>query len=128
MDGRPPDLEAAAETSVARATGFAALGVLVTMAGLAAYPLLALRTGAALCLLAWAVLRLKAQQAPRRPYRRTEAWLLMEPRPSWPPAIAQRLVGAALERAFLRYARLALLAALGLWAASLILHRAGLPA
>lgn len=127
MARRPTDVEAAAQTSVARATGFAALAVAITLAGLAAYPLLALRTGAALCLLAWAVLRLKALRAPSRPYRRTEAWLLLEPRPSWPPTVAQRLVGAALERAFRRYARLALAAAIAFWLASLLGRLAGLP-
>ncbi len=124
---RSVDVEAAATTSVARATGFAALAILVTLAGLAAYPLLALRTGAALCLLTWAVLWLKALRAPSRPYRRTEAWLLMEPQPNWSPAVAQRLVGAALEREFRRHARLAFLAALGFWIASLMLRLAGTP-
>lgn len=118
-------IERAALVSVGRATGFAALAVLVAMAGLAGWPLLALRTGAAGCLLAWAILRLKAHAAPRRPYRRTELWLLLEPKPDLPPPTLQRLIGTALEHRYRRTAGLALGAAITLWLASLALHLFG---
>ena len=91
--------------SVARGVGFGALAIGLVVAGLAGYPLLALRTGAALTLLMWAILRLKALRAPRHPYKRTEVWLLLDPRPDWPAEMAQRLIGGALQRTLERFAR-----------------------
>jgi hypothetical protein len=120
------EVERAAEQSVARGVGFGALAVALVVAGLAGYPQLALRSGAALALLMWAVLRLKALRARRHPYKRTEVWLLLEPRPSWPAEVAQRLIGEALQRTLERYARLVLVAAIGLWAASVVLPWLGL--
>jgi hypothetical protein len=120
------EVERAAEQSVARGVGFGALAVALVVAGLAGYPQLALRSGAALALLMWAVLRLKALRARRHPYKRTEAWLLLEPRPNWPAEVAQRLIGEALQRTLERYARLVLVAAIGLWAASVVLPWLGL--
>jgi hypothetical protein len=120
------EVERAAEQSVARGVGFGALAVALVVAGLAGYPQLALRSGAALALLMWAVLRLKALRARRHPYKRTEVWLLLEPRPNWPAEVAQRLIGEALQRTLERYARLVLVAAIGLWAASVVLPWLGL--
>ena len=120
-------IEQAAERSVARGTGFAALAIGVTMSGLAFMPVLSLKTGAATALLTWAALTLKAVRARRRPYRRTEVWLMLEPRPTLSHEQAQRLIGEALERAYHRYAALALAAAVGLWLASLAVAAAGLP-
>ena len=115
------DVERAAEQSVARGVGFGALAIALVVAGLAGYPQLALRSGAVLALLMWAILRLKALRAPRRPYKRTEVWLLLDPRPAWPAEVAQRLIGEALRRTLDRYARFVLVAAIGLWLASLVL-------
>ena len=113
------EIERAAEQSVARGVGFGALAVALVVAGLAGYPQLALRSGAALALLMWAILRLKALHARRRPYKRTEVWLLLDPQPDWPAELAQRLIGETLQRTLERYARFVLAAALGLWLASL---------
>lgn len=120
------DLEQAAEQSVARGVGFAALAIALTTVGLAGFPLTALRASALLTLLLWAILRLKALRAPSSPYRNTEVWLLLEPRPTWSPELAQRLVGQVRQRALERYARLALAAGAGLWLASLMLDLIGL--
>jgi hypothetical protein len=120
------DLEQAAELSVARGVGFAALAIVLTVVGLAAYPGIALRTGALLTCLLWAILRIKALRAPRSPYRSTEVWLMIEPRPAWPPELAQRLVARARQSTLERYARLALAAGLGLGLASLLLDLASL--
>lgn len=126
MPGDPFDpIERATELSVLRGVGFATLAILCTCLGLAAYPLAALYCAASGSLLMAAVLALKALLAPRRPYTRTEAWLLLDPRPQLAPAVAQRLVSAALVRCFRRYARIALTAALGLWAAALIARLLG---
>ena len=120
------EVERAAEQSVARGVGFGALAIALVVAGLAGYPQLALRSGAALALLMWAILRLKALRAPRRPYKRTEVWLLLDPRPAWAAEVAQRLIGEALQRTLERYARYVLAAAVGLWLASVVLPWLGL--
>ena len=120
------EVERAVEQSVARGVGFGALAIALVVAGLAGYPQLALRSGAVLALLMWAILRLKALRAPRRPYKRTEVWLLLDPRPAWPAEVAQRLIGEALRRTLERYARFVLVAAIGLWLASLVLPTLGL--
>lgn len=114
-------IERAAEQSVARGVGFGALAIALVVAGLAGFPLLALKSGAALALLMWAILRLKALQAPRRPYKHTEVWLLLDPRPNWPAPVVQQLIGTALKRALERYAWFVLAVAVGLWLASLAL-------
>lgn len=114
----------AAERSVGRGVAFSALGIACTMLGLAAYPPLALGTGAVLTLLVAAVLRLKALAAPTRPYRRTELWLLLGPGEQPPAILAQRLVGATLSRVLDRYAGRAAATAVAFWLASLLLRLA----
>jgi hypothetical protein len=120
------NLEHAAERSVARGVGFGALAITLVVVGLSGYPSLALKSGAALTLLMWAVLRLKALRAVRHPYKRTEVWLMLEPRPTWPSDLAQRLIGTTRRRMLDRYARYALITAMGLWLASLALPFLGL--
>ena len=119
---KDPWIEVAAELSVARATGFAALAILVTMLGLSFDPVMALQTGACLTLLLSVILWLKAGRAERTPYKRTETWLLLEPRPAVTPERAQTMVGGALRRACERYAWRTLISAVLLWAASLALR------
>lgn len=120
------EVERAAEQSVARGVGFGGLAVALVVAGLAGYPQLALRSGAALTLLMWAILRLRALGARRRPYKRTEVWLMLEPRPDWPAEQAQRVIGEALERVQERYARWVLATAVALWLASIVVPALGL--
>jgi len=110
---------------VLRGVGFGTLAILCACLGLAGYPVVALRVGAGSTLLMAAILELKARLAPHRPYKRTEAWLLLDPPPRLPAAVAQRLVAGALERAFRRYARLAFRLSILLWLASLLLRFAG---
>ncbi|MCS6878521.1 MAG: hypothetical protein N2038_13860 [Geminicoccaceae bacterium] len=124
-DGSDP-IERAAEISVLRGVGFGSLAIGCACLGLAPYPVVALYLAAASALLMAAILALKGRLAPRRPYTRTEAWLLLDPRPRLAPAVAQRLVGRALARTFHRYARLALRASIGLWLAGLIARLFGL--
>jgi hypothetical protein len=114
-----------ADLSVKRGVGFALLAIVMVMAGLAAFPALAFRTGAALMLLTWAALKIKALQAPHRPYKRTELWMMLEPRPALSPPRAQEIVGGALRAAFERHASYALLAAIALWACGLALSLLG---
>lgn len=115
-----PQIVLAAETSVGRAVGFAALAIGCVVLGLSSYPLLALRSGAALSLLTAAILYRQALAAPRRPYRRTETWLLLDRPRSLPDSVAQRLIGSALSRVLERYARWCAVAALLFWLTSLL--------
>lgn len=98
---------------------FGALAIGTTVLGLIFEPALALKAGGALTLLMAAVLQLKAERAPFRPYRLTEVWLILDRRLGLPDEQAQRLVGTALQDVFQRYARLSLLVAVGLWLLSL---------
>lgn len=116
------DIEQAAELSVGRAVGFAALAIATAMLGLAFEPALSFRVGAAGALLTAVVLELKARLAPHRCYRRTEVWMMLEPRPAWSADVAQRIVSTALATTFRRYARFALATAFLFWAMSLLLR------
>src|SRR3712207_8020842 len=49
----------------------------------------------------------------RHPYKRTEVWLMLEPRPTWSSDLAQRLIGTTLRRMLDRYARYTLITAVG---------------
>lgn len=118
-------IEQAAEQSVRRGVAFGVLAIVVTACGLAAYPVLALQVAAALTLLMWAILRLKAAWAPSRPYKRTEVWIMLEPRPALAPAEAQLLIGRTLEAKFEAYARPTIRVAVGLWGTSLLVRLAG---
>jgi len=120
------DIERAAERSIARGVGFGALAIAMVVAGLAGYPRLALRSGACLALLMWAILRVKALRAPRRPYRETEVWLILDRPPDWSGDVAQRLIGEALRAVLERYARYVLMVAVGLWLASVALSLLGI--
>ncbi|GBD43696.1 hypothetical protein HRbin40_01175 [bacterium HR40] len=116
------ELERAAEISVARGVGFAALAILVLMLAFIFEPALSLLVGAAGALLVASVLELKARLAPSRCYRNTEAWLMLESRPAWSGDVAQRLVSTVLAATLRRYARIALRVAVAFWAASVLLR------
>lgn len=109
----------AAEISIGRAAGFAALAIGCVVLGMSSFTLLALRTGAVLSLLAASILCLHALSARRRPFRRTEVWLLLDRPRGLSDAIAQRLIGEALQTALERYARWYVLAAAIFWLASM---------
>jgi cell division protein FtsW (lipid II flippase) len=108
-------VERAAEASVARGCGFAALAIACTLIGFAHDPLALLRASALLVTGLAAVLYLQAVRARGRPYKRTETWLMLDPADRPPAEIAQRTVGIALEDVYHRFARVAGTVALGLW-------------
>ena len=93
-----------AQISIARGAGFALLAIFCTMVGLSGEPALALKTGGSLCLLASAVLGLKAQLSPKRSYKRTEVWLMLNADQRPPAPVAQRVIGTALQDAFRLFA------------------------
>ena len=108
-------VERAAEASVARGCGFAALAIACALIGFAHDPLALLRAAALMVTGLAVVLYLRAMQARGRPYKRTEAWLMLDPADRPPAEIAQRTVGIALEDVYHRFARIAGTVALVLW-------------
>lgn len=100
---------------MARGCGFASLAIACTLLGFAHDPLALLRAGAVLVTGLAAILLLKAQLARGRPYKKTDAWLMLDPADRPPAAIAQRTMGTALEDVYRRFARLAGRLALALW-------------
>jgi hypothetical protein len=96
-------VQSSAQISVARGAGFGLLAIFCTMVGLSGTPVLALKTGGLLCLLACFILLLKAHRSARRPYRRTEVWLMLPDEQRPPPPIAQQVIGAAIRDASRRF-------------------------
>lgn len=97
-------IETSARISVGRACGFGLLAIVCTMAGLAGTPVVALKAGGYLCLLTSVILIVKALAAPRRPYKRTEVWLMLDEGRRPPAEVAQRLIAGALVQAFYAFA------------------------
>lgn len=108
-------VEQAAEASVARGCGFAALAIACTLIGFAHDPVALLRASALMVTGLAVVLYFRAMRARGRPYKRTETWVMLDPADRPPAEIAQRAVGVALEDVYHRFARVAGTVALVLW-------------
>jgi hypothetical protein len=93
-----------AYVSIARGCGFAALAVVCLMMALSFDAGLSLRTGGFGLLLGCVILLLKADHAPRKPYRRTEVWLMMDARERALVENRPALIGSSLREASLRFA------------------------
>jgi divalent metal cation (Fe/Co/Zn/Cd) transporter len=104
-----------AHVSIGRGCCFAGLAIGATMMALIYDPPLAFRTGAVLVLIAACVLMIKARNAPKRPYRRTELWMLMDKKSDLPEARIQQALGGILAELYGRYARYAFGIAIGFW-------------
>lgn len=104
-----------AHVSIGRGCCFGGLAIGATMMALIYDPPLAFRTGAVLTLIAACVLLIKARNAPKRPYRHTELWMLMDRKSDLPDAAAQRVLGGILAELYGRYARYAFVIAVGFW-------------
>lgn len=109
-----------AEMATARACGFAGLGIVAVMVGLSFDPLLALKSGAILLSMLTAVLHFLALRAPTVPYKRTEVWLMIEASDRPPEAVAQRLIGGAVQAAYRRFALYAASGAGAMWLLALL--------
>jgi hypothetical protein len=98
-------IQSAAQFSVMRACGFAAVAIVMFMVALAHSPAKCLKIGGLLVLLTTAVLILKAVGVSVQPYKSTEVWRLLrqEDRPS--TDTAQRIISAALRTIYLEVAR-----------------------
>lgn len=90
--------------SVSRACAFACLAIFCFMIGMAGYPLVALKSGAVLMMFSSAVLVIKAQRSPVKPYRRTELWVLLAPEERPSTRFAQQIISATLREMFLKFA------------------------
>ncbi len=119
-------IEHAAFVSVGRAFGFTGLAIVCIVFSFSFAPPLAALIGGLLCMLAAAMFSLYGVTAPRRPYKRTETWLIL-PRDHRPPAaVAQKLIGGVLRETYLRFARDAMLFAVGLLIFALLLRLMGI--
>ena len=111
----PPDLmrrlRLCAEISTARACGFSGLATLCLMVGLSSSVATTLKAGGYSMLLVACVLVMMAQQAPSRPFKRTELWLMLDDSERPPEALAQQLLGEIRRATFLRFAAYHALAA-----------------
>jgi len=114
-------VEQAAYISVGRACGFAGLGILCFMVGLSFEPELSAKCGGTLLLLMTVILVFRGLTALTRPYKRTEAWLMLDDAHRPAPGAAQLVIGEALRNAYLWYAQYCAGASALLGAAAVIL-------
>ncbi len=119
-------IERAAFVSVARACGFAWLGIFCIAFSLSFEPPLAAFSGGILCLIVSLILIFYAVRARRRPYKKTELWLILpkENRPE--PAVAQQVIGGVLRDTYFRFARQAVVFSVIFLALSVGLRLVGL--
>ncbi|HRD76864.1 MAG TPA: hypothetical protein PK264_13170 [Hyphomicrobiaceae bacterium] len=114
-------IEHAASVSIARACGFAMLGIATFLIGLSAVETtLMLKTGGILTLIVCLALVLKASLAAGQPYKSTEVWIMLPPEHRPGAAIAQQVIGTVLRETYLRFAIYASLLSAALFAAALV--------
>ena len=111
--------------SVCRGCAFAGLGIVTLMVGMSYNPVLMIQTGAISLTIAAIVLRLLALAAPHRNPKRTEVWIMLDPRDAPPPEVAQQIIGGALAEIHTLFSRWTLVVGLALWALSVVLRLAG---
>jgi hypothetical protein len=111
----------ASDLSIRRACGFGLLAIWTTVVGLSYEPLIAVRTGAVLTTAMGVVLLIRAWGAPRRPYKRTEVWLILDKKHDLPEARAQQVFGNILRDRYLWHATVAGGVALALWGIAIFL-------
>lgn len=121
-----PHVRQAAFVSTARGCGFATLGIIMTMMGLAYEPVTAFKLGGGAYLLTALILILKAWRAPGQPFRKTEVWLILEETHRPPRDHAQRAIAGARTEAFYRFAYLCTSAAMMLLSLALLWRLVGL--
>ena len=111
----------ACDVSIRRACGFAVLAIGTAMVGFSYHPLLAIRFGAILTTVMVLVLLIKGSRAPRRPYRRTEVWLILGKQHNLPETRAQQVIGNTLRERYLWHATVAGAVALPMWVLTIFL-------
>lgn len=114
-------VRACARESVGKACAFAGLGISVIMVGLSFNPAMCAKAGGALTTLLSLVLTWYAVEAPRRPYRRTEVWLLLGKQLDVPESHMQRMIATELRDAYAKFAKITGLTGLALWGGGLLI-------
>lgn len=110
-----------AALSVLRGAGFACLGIVMAMSGLAFDPEIALTCGAAMMLILAAALELKARTFHRvRRISETEVWILLPEAERPPKTVARRLIVAAMRAELQEKALWSAIVAAAFLAASLV--------
>ncbi len=114
-------IEDLAHLSVARGCGFAGLGVVTFMVGLADNMELSLRSGGLFTMILCLVLLLKAWKAHSKPYKSTELWLLIPKADRPSAAIAQDMISRCLREAYYYFALHSAVLAAGMLAVSVLI-------
>jgi len=96
-----------ADLSIRRGCGFVLLGTCCIMVGLAHDFAASIKSAAVVVGMAAVVMVGKGMNAQRRPYRDTELWLLLDPRPAPSDPLVQRKIGQVLTDRYYWHARLA---------------------
>lgn len=118
-------IDDAAQTSVARGCGFAALGIVTLMVGLSDQMYLACKAGGILTLGMCLILTIRGLTALRTPYKRTEVWVMLNSDERPQAAIAQQVIGSTLRVVYLSFAQHAGLVAMVLLCLSMLLQFVG---
>jgi multidrug efflux pump subunit AcrB len=114
-------ISGACDISIRRACGFAVLAIFTTMVGMSYHPLVAIRVGAAAISLMTAILLVKGWRAPIRPYKQTEAWLILGKRHDLIEDRAQHTIGMILRERYYWHATASAAVALPMWMVDLFL-------
>ena len=110
-----------ADVSIRRGCGFGLIAICTAALGMSFDGFLALKL-AAICATAMvAILFVKALQAPTRPYKHTEVWIMLEKRHGLPEARAQQVLGNILRERYMWHATVTATGAGVLWLATLTL-------
>lgn len=115
------ELRKVSTESVARGCGFGVLAIACVMIGFVDDLARALTAGGILLLLMALILAWKGQAAPSRPYKQTEAWLMLDPAKRPRGDEVQALFGRVLREVYFSYAQLTAAAAVALLAVALVL-------
>jgi hypothetical protein len=105
--------------TVLRACGFGSLTIFCIMIGLSFSPTVSFQSGGFLTTLMALILALKAYEARRKPYRRTEMWLYLPKEARPPAAAAQQITSTVMREVYLTFAVWTSAIAIGLWAMAL---------
>ncbi|MCK6452038.1 MAG: hypothetical protein L6R19_14470 [Alphaproteobacteria bacterium] len=110
-----------ADISIRRGCGFGLIAIGTASVGASFDAFVAVKL-AAICASAMvAILFIKAMQAPTRPYRHTEVWIMLERRHGLPEQRAQQVFGSILRERYMWHATVTATGAGILWFATIAL-------